>query len=543
MTKTKQTNEQRLQGIDPRLLDRLWRLENLYWIEDKDGKVVKFKLNSQQKELFDTMHLRNIILKARQLGMSTFIAILFLDDCLFNKNMKAAIVADKLENGKKIFKKIEFAWNKFPKQLKEALGLECNSDSTSEMTWTNSSSFNVGTTIHAGTYQRLHISEYGPLCAHLPEKAADIKKSALPTVKDGTGLVFIESTAEGEGNEFHQMYLDAQESWQRTTDHAISNMEYKPFFFPWHQEPQYAMEGDNVKIPRDVEKYLDDLERDLHIKLSKGQRNWYYFKGKEMKDEMKSQYPSFPDEAFKATGGKQFDGQVLDHKLLTEVKDPVMIVDDMLIFKTYRAGHVYGIGADVADGVGKDSSTAVCIDFTKNEVVATYKSNSIDPVTFAETVLAKMGFMYGACLVAPENARTGHTTCVTLKNCYPNVYQYEILGMEEVKRTTRLGWSTNVSTKPRMMNDLAQAFGDEDKPLLVPDASILREARLYTKVDNLSSAEMQARSTRHFDLLIAAAIAWQLRNEAGQGIYSDPRTEHHVRELHTMTEAGRRRFG
>ncbi|KFD19491.1 hypothetical protein GTPT_1830 [Tatumella ptyseos ATCC 33301] len=53
------------------LRDKLWRLNHLYWITDKEGKPVRFTMTPEQLEYFEGMHHRNIILKARQLGFTT----------------------------------------------------------------------------------------------------------------------------------------------------------------------------------------------------------------------------------------------------------------------------------------------------------------------------------------------------------------------------------------------------------------------------------------------------------------------------------------
>lgn len=535
---------------DPRLNDLLWRISNLYFIEDKNGNTVKFKPNIVQRYLLKNLHTRNIILKARQLGMSTFIAILFLDQCLFVAGTKAAIVADKKENGINIFRKIDFAWQKFPKSLKESEGLTSESDSTSEMTWKNGSSFKVGTTLHSGTYQCLHISEYGPLCQASPEKASDVKKSALPTVPDDGGLVFIESTAEGEGNDFHQMCLDAIElemklnATQASTDteevkRSLSKMQYKFFFFPWYEDPGYTIDED-IQIPVAIAKYLNDLEKQLEITLTKGQKCWYALKAATQKGRMREQYPSTPDEAFLSTGNKQFNADVLNFKMQHEVREPLYVDGDLMVYEHYHRNHAYGIGADVADGVGLDSSTMCVIDFTANRVVATYKSNTIDPVNFAFD-LARVGNMYGTCIIAPENARTGHTVCVKLQEMYPNIYEFEIKGGKESRPTTRLGFSTNNATKPRMMASLKSIMEDDENSLFIPDPSIIREARMYAKEDNLVTQSQMAKTTRHFDLLIATAIAWEMRAHCTISM-NDPRQKARVERNRERTQTGVRRF-
>ena len=64
--------------------DWRWRLNNLYYIVDKEGNRVQFKMNWAQEQLFDGMHYLNVILKARQLGFTTFIQLFMLDACVFN---------------------------------------------------------------------------------------------------------------------------------------------------------------------------------------------------------------------------------------------------------------------------------------------------------------------------------------------------------------------------------------------------------------------------------------------------------------------------
>jgi hypothetical protein len=75
--------------------DRRWRLNNLYHIIDKDGRRIPFRLNWAQEALLDGLHHQNVILKARQLGFTTFIQLFMLDACLFNSNIRAGTIAHK----------------------------------------------------------------------------------------------------------------------------------------------------------------------------------------------------------------------------------------------------------------------------------------------------------------------------------------------------------------------------------------------------------------------------------------------------------------
>jgi hypothetical protein len=105
-----------------RLSDRRWRLNNLYWIKDAHGRRVKFRMNWAQRALFDDLHSLNLVLKARQLGMTSFIQLLILDACLFNANVTAGTVAHTLHDAEAIFKeKVRYPYQQLPAALRRAL--------------------------------------------------------------------------------------------------------------------------------------------------------------------------------------------------------------------------------------------------------------------------------------------------------------------------------------------------------------------------------------------------------------------------------------
>ena len=99
------------------LNDPLWRLNNLYWIIDKSGNKSLFNLNWAQKKLYHDMWYCNIILKARQLGISTFVCLLFLDRCLFNSNQHAGIIAHTREDAEVMFRRVKFAYDCEPSNV------------------------------------------------------------------------------------------------------------------------------------------------------------------------------------------------------------------------------------------------------------------------------------------------------------------------------------------------------------------------------------------------------------------------------------------
>lgn len=509
------TDYKGLEAIDPRLVDRIWRLNNLYTVINEEGELVKFKLRPSQVKLLSGLHYKNIILKARQLGFTTFICVFLLDYALFNKNKQVGIIAHTQSDAGVIFKKVKIAWDNFPKAIKGYLHLGTTGDSKIEYEFSNGSVMRISTSLRSGTYQAVLITEFGKICSRFPDKAEEIITGTLPAVP-AKGLIFIESTAEGEEGHYYDMCQDAMES--RRVHRSLTVKDYKFFFFPWFENPADVVSG-NVDIPSPYQEYFEKIERMEKIVLSVEQRNWYYITSKELRGKMKQENPSTPEEAFLVSGNKLFNGEVIDHQREMYMREPIDVDGDFLIYRRFVKGHMYGLGADVSLGVKRDSSTIVVIDYTTGEVVLTYRSNTIDPIAFAYDI-KKAGSWYGICIAAPEANNTGILTCSKLYEIYPNVFTQVREGMTESVPTNKLGWLTHGGNKPTMMYDLSVAI--EDDNLHIPDEGILLEAKKFNKEDSLVIT-VNENTTRHFDLLIALAIAWQMRIYATRGM-ADPDT-------------------
>jgi hypothetical protein len=184
------------------LSDPYWRLNHLYWIIDKAGNKELFKLNWAQKKLYNDMWYCNLILKARQLGISTFVSLLFLDRCLFNSNQHAGIIAHTREDAEMLFRRVKFAYDNLPPEIKVLRS--ANTDNARELQLSNGSTLRVGTSMRSSTLQYLHISEFGKICAKYPDKAREIITGSLNAIAPGQ-YVFIESTAEGREGHFYEM--------------------------------------------------------------------------------------------------------------------------------------------------------------------------------------------------------------------------------------------------------------------------------------------------------------------------------------------------
>lgn len=119
----------------------------------------------------------NLILKARQVGISTFVSLLFLDRCLFNSNQHAGIIAHTREDAEMLFRRVKFAYDSLPAEIKTLR--MANTDNARELQLSNGSTLRVGTSMRSSTLQYLHISEFGKICAKYPDKAREIVTGAL----------------------------------------------------------------------------------------------------------------------------------------------------------------------------------------------------------------------------------------------------------------------------------------------------------------------------------------------------------------------------
>jgi hypothetical protein len=279
------------------LRDPRWRLSNLYWITDKNGDRIQFKMNWAQENLMNDLHYCNVILKARQLGFTTFIQIFMLDQCIFNSNIRAGTIAHRLDDARTIFRdKIRYPYDNLPEALRNARPLL--SDSAEELVLANNSSIRVGTSLRSGTLQYLHISEYGKLCAQFADKAREVRTGALNTLQAGQ-VVFIESTAEGKEGHFFEMCETAQA--KQRMDTRLTPLDFKFHFYPWWREPSYELDPEGVTIGDDLRKYFEKLESCDGIQLSDRKRAWYSKKCETQLEDMKREYPSTPEEAFEAS--------------------------------------------------------------------------------------------------------------------------------------------------------------------------------------------------------------------------------------------------
>jgi len=474
-------------GLQKRLSSKLWRLNNLYYIKDKNGAKIKFKLNWAQELYHSTKHNRNIILKARQLGFTTYKCIDKLDHVLFNPFVDAGIICHNLEDAEKIFThKVKFAYDNLPQWLKNLR--VPNNDRAGELRFSNDSSISVSAGFRGGTLAGgLHISEYGKICRKYPEKAREIKSGALNAVPLESDADF-ESTAEGMTGDFYDMCERAQ----RLDESELTPLDFKFHFFPWYKAEEYRLNPVNIVIPSELRLYFKTLKEDQGIDLDDAQKAWYFKKSQEQTDDMKQEYPSFPEEAFRASGRPCFNLEKLARDI-KRAKDKTFeraFIDIQGPEKNHRINYkifhkandlACAIGADLAEGLETgDSSTASVLDKDFRQLAVC--EGKIEPDIFGR-FLVELAKQYNGAILAPEINNHGHAALAAIKNAkYYKVYKREVKEELGLDIQEKVGWHTNVKSKMQMIDDLKAAYRDD--VIEINDIDTLREMMTITIEEN-----------------------------------------------------------
>lgn len=176
----------------------------------------------------------------------------------------------------------------------------------------------------------------------------------------------------------------------------------------------------------------------------------------------------------------------------------------------YLPHHRYGMGSDHSEGIGIDANTDAIFDFNTGELVVTYANNEIAP-DIATHEFARIGGEYGNCVWGPEiNNKCGGIVLTTATNIsYPRLYEQKKMRMGQEFPSGKFGWETNSKTKNTMFFEFKRDYNDG--LIKIYDIEVLKEMKAY------GNADLQEKTTglitRHFDLLTAVVIAWQMRGE------------------------------
>jgi hypothetical protein len=528
-------SDDELDRLSKCLQDKFWRLNNLYWIKDKQGKEVLFQMNEAQLEYFRNKHNKNLIPKSRQLGFTTLEVLDGLDSCLFIDNFDYGIIAHTVDDAEKIFtNKVNFAFDRLPEFIREAR--RPNTDRAGELRFPNGSSISVSAGFRGGTLRKLLVSEFAKICAKYPEKAREIVTGALNAVPlDGEAT--IESTGEGMNGYFFEMCEAA------IGKEDLTPLDFKIHFFPWWKAKEYRLNPAGISISQENEAYFARLE-DGGIKLDAHQKAWYEKKSQEQGDDIRREFPSTYEEVFSASGRPVFSQDQLAADIrkakerpfkikVFEVKRPERVYSYRVkIFEEPKPNEAYAVGADVAEGLEDGDSSTAAVYGKDYQMKAAYEGK-LDPDIFGD-LLVEIGTYFNMALLTPELNNHGHATVAAIKrHHYPHVYRR--VQTEEVSDEIqdKIGWLNTVKTKAKMLDDLLASY--RDKSLKIWCEHTLRQMRTITYEED-GGVVLNSK-----DLVVATGLAIQGLAQAVAsnklGVHDTARPKTTFKTLEEMLEA------
>jgi hypothetical protein len=357
--------------------DLFYFAEKLLKIRPKEGGLSPLTVNPAQRELHRRLEeqkaktgmVRAIVLKARQMGISTYIAARFFKRTIQNPGLRTIIIAHEKPASNNLFKMVKRFNDHMPDDLRPSVGVS----NAQELIFDKiDSGYGVTVATEEGsgrsdTAQSLHASE-----AAFWVDMAEQMSALMQTVPRIAGTeVILESTGKEFGDAFHQLWRAAQ----------AGENEFAPIFLPWSIDPGYR-----AKALEDFAASPDEARLAEIHGLDNDQLYWRRLKIAELRSEdlFKREYPLTPDEAFIASRFDSFitADLVMNARKTTDIEpegplllgiDPAGQGDDATAI-AWRQGHritkierrrhltTMEIAGWIASIIRKDKPIKVCID-------------------------------------------------------------------------------------------------------------------------------------------------------------------------------------
>lgn len=506
----------------------LWPWMTRLTIKDKDSRLKLLAPDddfawAQREFVQEVEHQHNagkpiriIVLKGRQVGISTVTEALLFMWCFMFPGSNCLVMSKDREQAENLFEMTKLYWATWPWRA----FFTTTRNSTRRLSWAETlSNFRVdsakGQEVGRGsTYQGVHLSEV----AFWPN-AEELAPSLMNAIPNNHGTVIvIESTANGVGGWFYEKWMEAVRGGD--------DSEFVPLFFPWFLHKEYTIRNTSLRAEQ-----LTQVERSLQAQyhLSLGQIAWRRRairanNGDEEK--FKQEYPCTWMEAFISTGFNVFPlealsacffppGTELHGQKVGMSRGEVLNDNGKLKFFRDNAGclsvfklpdkhkrYKYVIAADPARTIDGDPCCIQVLNKTTMEQVAVWHGHQTTD-DLAETI-ANLGYFYNNATVNVEIQGGGAgVIAVLLHMKYPWVWKWRHPDRPLNRLGNVYGWSSNMRTKPWGIGTLQHYL--TKRSLIIHDPTTYNEMMEYTLLEN---GEMgPASGSGHDDTVMSLLIA------------------------------------
>ena len=412
----------------------------------------------------------SIVLKSRQLGLSTLSAGYSLWLMIFHKDKNILCIATKQETAKNMVTKVKFMFENLPSWLK----VDASENNKLNLRLVNGSQIKAtSASSDAGRSEAVSLLLIDE--AAFIDNIGEIWASAQQTLATGGGCIAL-STPYGTGNWFHQTWTRAE----------ASENEFLPIKLPWYVHP----------------------ERD---------QKW-----RDRQDELLGDPRMAAQECdcdFSTSGDIVFYPEYIEYYEKTFLKDPLErrgADQNLWVWETPDYTRNYMVVADVARGDGKDYSAFHVLDIESATQVAEFKAQ-IGTKDYGN-VLFSIATEYNDALLVVENANIGWATIqVAIDRNYSNLY-YSPRGdsnnvnsyFDKYTDTSKMvaGFTMSTRTRPMVIGKFQEYIAD--KGVTFQSKRLLEEMRTFI----WRNGRPEAQSGYNDDLVMAFGVAMYIRDTA-----------------------------
>ena len=412
--------------------------------------------------------IRIIVLKGRQLGISTVSEAVLLNWCFMHPGANSLVLSKSTADSEYLFEMTKLMWDNWPYRT---LFTESHK-SVRRLAWTETgSSMKIATAKgqEVGRGQTIHAVHCSEVAFYPdPEGLMLSLKQAVPDKPET--IVILESTANGAGNWFHKEWFAAK----------AGKSDYIAMFFPWYLHEEYSFPDTTLTYDQ-----LTKDEREMAKKfdgIGLPQLAWrrWCIRNKCGNDVSKFQqeYPNDDHEAFLTTGRNMFPLDSLDQcfdqrdgaqGFISPIRDPTKpqgsfhkdATGNLTIFKHPHASQRYVVAGDPTRTTWGDPACIQVLNRFTFEQVAVWHGHCA-PAEFADR-LAELGYYYNTATVNCEIEGGGLASIaiLTSKMFYPDVWRYRQADRMPGSMTNSFGWSMNWQRKQMAVSFAIDILGQK----------------------------------------------------------------------------------
>jgi len=457
-------------------------------IRDRNGRPVPLIANAAQLQYESRRGPKNIVLKARQMGMTTWIAARFFLRTITTPGTLTLLVAHNRESAEAIFRLVQRMWQELPqdvcdgplKRSRANVGQMVFPELDSEFRIASASDENAGRGL---SVQNLHCSEVSRWPGDAAATLAGLRAALVPG-----GEMVLESTPNGAYGAFYNEWLSGVEDGDALVRH----------FLPWWLEPAYV--GPAVDVDRMSKEELDLLHRHGLSLAQIGFRRELEARYGGLRSQ---EFAEDAESCFRTTGMCCFDLESIERRLISLHTEPQQRHAGALqIWLPPSVGREYIVAVDSAGGGGEgDFAAAQVVELTTGLQCAELQQR-LRPVELARAA-AELATEYNRAVVAVERNNHGAAVLAYLETRE----RYDRIWCGGRQRGEP-GWLTTASSKPEMIARLGSLL--LESPERFYSRRLLAECRTFVAAEN---GRTGAIGGAHDDLVMAMAVAHAVRAE------------------------------